>query len=172
MTNTDLVLLVIAEARLYLAVVLDLYSRQVVGWAMAPRLHDALTRDALAMQRRRPPAGLVHHSDRGSQYTSATYQALLAQHRLLASMSRTGHAYDNAPMESLFATLKTELIHHRRYRSRREAQADIFEYIEAFYNRRRLHSALGYLTPVEYETGNRPPYLCVYSSGVSPMKAM
>ncbi len=105
----------------------------------------------------RPPAGLIHHSDRGSQYTSRAYRALLAKHRLQASMSRTGNAYDNAPMESFFATLKAELVHHRRYRSRQEAMADIFEYMEVFYNRRRLHSALGYQTPVAYELGNGPP---------------
>lgn len=156
---SDITYVPTAEGWLYLAVVLDLYSRQVVGWAMAPRLKDALTQDALqmALDRRTPPAGLVHHSDRGSQYTSQAYRALLAKHRLQASMSRTGNAYDNAPMESFFATLKAELVHHRRYRSRQEAMADIFEYMEVFYNRRRLHSALGYQTPVAYELGNGPP---------------
>jgi transposase InsO family protein len=137
----------------YLAVVLDLFSRHVVGWAMEPYLTDRLTLKALKMafSRRRPPAGLLHHSDRGSQYASRDYRALLLDHRALASMSRTGNVYDNAPMESFFATLKTELVHHRKYPNRQQAKTDIFEYIEVFYNRQRLHSALDYRSPVEYE---------------------
>lgn len=138
---------------LYLAVVMDLFSRYVVGWAMEPYLNDRLTLKALQMAfvRRRPPAGLLHHSDRGSQYASRDYRALLLDHQALASMSRTGNVYDNAPMESFFATLKTELIHHRSYPSRQHAKADIFEYIEVFYNRQRLHSTLNYRSPAEYE---------------------
>jgi putative transposase len=138
---------------LYLAVVLDLFSRYVVGWAMEPYLNDRLTLKALQMAfaRRRPPAGLLHHSDRGSQYASRDYRTLLHDHQALPSMSRTGNVYDNAPMESFFATLKTELIHQRSYPSRQQARADIFEYIEVFYNRQRLHSALNYRTPAEYE---------------------
>lgn len=138
---------------LYLAVVLDLFSRYVVGWAMESYLNDHLTIKALqmALSRRRPPAGLLHHSDRGSQYASRDYRALLLDHQALASMSRTGNVYDNAPMESFFATLKTELIHHRTYPSRQQAKADIFEYIEVFYNRQRLHSTLNYQSPADYE---------------------
>ncbi len=139
---------------LYLAVVLDLFSRQVVGWAMEPYLNDRLTLKALrmALARRRPPAGLLHHSDRGSQYASRDYQTLLLDQQALVSMSRTGNVYDNAPMESFFATLKTELIHQRTYPSRQQAKADIFEYIEVFYNRQRLHSALNYRSPAEHES--------------------
>jgi putative transposase len=138
---------------LYLAVVLDLFSRYVVGWAMEPYLNDRLTLKALQMafSRRRPPAGLLHHSDLGSQYASRHYRALLLEHQALASMSRTGNVYDNKPMESFFATLKTELIHHRTYPNRHQAKADIFEYIEVFYNRQRLHSTLNYQSPAEYE---------------------
>jgi len=141
------------EGWLYLSALMDLYSRKVVGWAMETRLTDDLTIKALdmALGRRRPPPGLVHHSDRGSQYASSKYQAHLKEAEAIASMSRTGNAYDNAPIESFFATLKTELIHHRRYRTRYEAKVDIFEYIEVFYNRRRLHSALKYRSPEEFE---------------------
>ena len=143
-----------AQGWLYLAAIMDLFSRRVVGWAMEPYLTDALTRQALemALVGRLPPPGLLHHSDRGSQYASNKYQQLLEQVRALASMSRTGNVYDNAPMESFFATLKTELVHHRRYRTRQEAKSDIFEYIEVFYNRQRLHQALGYRSPAEFES--------------------
>ena len=106
----------------------------------------------MALTHRQPPPGLLHHSDRGSQYASGRYQGLLTRHDALASMSRTGNVYDNAPMESFFATLKTELVHLRNYNSRRQAKADIFEYIEVFYNRQRLHSALGYLSPLTFES--------------------
>jgi len=138
---------------LYLAVVLDLFSRYVVGWAMEPYLNDRLTLKALQMafSRRRPPEGLLHHSDRGSQYASREYRALLLDHHALVSMSRAGNVYDNAPMESFFATLKSELVHHRSYPGRQQAKADIFEYIEVFYNRQRLHSTLNYHSPAEYE---------------------
>jgi len=138
---------------LYLAVVLDLFSRYVVGWAMETYLNDRLTLKALqmALSQRQPPAGLLHHSDRGGQYASREYQALLRNHQALASMSRTGNVYDNAPMESFFATLKVELIHNRTYPSRQQARADIFEYIEIFYNRQRLHSTLDYRSPAHYE---------------------
>lgn len=141
------------EGWLYLSALLDLYSRMVVGWAMESRLTDELTLKALemALGRRQPPSGLVHHSDRGSQYASGKYQAALAEVKAVVSMSGTGNAYDNAPMESFFATLKTELIHRRRYRTRKEAKVDIFEYIEVFYNRQRLHSALRYQSPAEFE---------------------
>lgn len=151
---TDITYIWTAEGWLYLSIVLDLYSRLVVGWAMEPYLNDTLTRKALkmALAHRQPLPGLLHHSDRGSQYASRSYQHLLSTHEALTSMSRTGNVYDNAPMESFFATLKKDLIHHRSYSTRRQAKADIFEYIEVFYNRQRLHSALGYLSPTAFES--------------------
>ncbi len=138
---------------LYLAVVVDLFSRRIIGWSMRPTLKRQLVIEALemALKRRQPGEGLLHHSDRGSQYASRDYQELLAGHGILCSMSRRGNCYDNAPVESFFATLKKELVHHRRYRSRAEAKADLFEYIEVWYNRKRRHSSLGYLSPVAYE---------------------
>lgn len=138
---------------LYLAVVMDLYSRQVVGWAMEPRLDKELGLKALrmALASRRPPAELLYHSDRGVQYANNDFQHLLKAHEIIASMSRTGNVYDNAPMESFFASLKKERVHFGNYRTRDEARADIFEYIEVFYNRQRLHSALQYQSPVEFE---------------------
>jgi transposase InsO family protein len=141
------------EGWLYLAVVMDLYSRRIVGWAMSDSLQRQLVLDALtmALQARRPPPGLIHHSDRGSQYASQDYQDLLTSHRLCCSMSRAANCYDNAPMESFFGTLKTELVHHRHYPSRAAARTDIFEYIELFYNRYRRHSALAYLSPLRFE---------------------
>lgn len=149
----DITYIPTAEGWLYLAVVLDLYSRRIVGWAMNDSLERQLVITALqmALLERRPPPGLLHHSDRGSQYASDDYQALLAQHHLRGSMSRAGNCYDNAPMESFFGTLKMELIHRRHYPTRAEARTDIFEFIEVFYNRFRRHSALGYLSPVNYE---------------------
>ncbi len=151
---TDITYIYTAEGWLYLAAVLDLYSRLVVGWAMEPFLTGTLTTKALkmAIANRQPRPGLLHHSDRGSQYASRSYQHLLSTHEALTSMSRTGNVYDNAPMESFFATLKKDLIHHRSYSTRRQAKADIFEYIEVFYNRQRLHSALGYLSPTAFES--------------------
>ena len=141
------------EGWLYLATVLDLYSRQIVGWAMSDRMTSDLTLAALkmAIQQRKPDPGLIHHSDQGSQYTDTTYQALLKNHNIQASMNGVGSWYDNAPMESFFGTLKSEWVYHRVYRTRDEARSDIFYYIEVFYNRRRLHSSLGYLSPEEYE---------------------
>ena len=142
-----------AEGWLYLAAVEDLYSRQIVGWSMGERITSRLVVDALemAVSRRLPGEGLLAHSDRGSQYASEHYQRLLGRHGITCSMSRRGDCWDNAPMESFFASLKKELVHHEDYRSRAEARASLFEYIEAFYNRVRRHSALGYLSPVEYE---------------------
>ena len=142
-----------AQKWLYLAVVLDLYSRRIVGWAMSDSLHRQLVIDALqmALTTRRPPPGLLHHSDRGSQYASDDYQALLTRNQMVSSMSRKGNCYDNAPVESFFGTLKTELVFHRQYLTYTEARLDIFEYIELFYNRFRRHSALGYKSPVNYE---------------------
>ena len=141
------------EGWLYLATIEDLFSRFIAGWAMESYLTDQLTRKSLqmALARRHPAAGLIHHSDRGSQYASDAYRALLAEAEIVPSMSSTGNAYDNAPMESFFSRLKNELIHHRHYRTRQEARLDIFEYIEGFYNRQRAHSALGYRSPLEFE---------------------
>jgi len=143
------------EGWLYLAAILDLYSRYVVGWSMDGRMNRRLVLDALdmALDRRRPGPGLLHHSDRGSQYACGDYREALSAHGMMCSMSRKGDCWDNAPMESFFHSLKTELVNHQRYQTRREAKADIFEYIEIFYNRNRRHSALGYQTPAEYEMG-------------------
>ena len=141
------------EGWLYLAAVEDLYSRKVVGWSLSARLHSRLVLDALEMgiRHRLPGEELLHHSDRGSQYVSEDYQRLLQNHGISCSMSRKGDCYDNAPMESFFATLKKELIHHEDYQTREEARQSIFEYIEVFYNRVRRHSALGYVSPDEFE---------------------
>lgn len=149
----DITYIPTAEGWLYLALIMDLFTRRIVGWSMAARMTSPLVETALkmALQQRQPPPGLLHHSDRGSQYTSKDYQELLDSNFIEVSMSGTGNCYDNAPIESLFGTLKTELVHHRSYRTREEAKTDIFFYIEAFYNRRRRHSALGYLSPLDFE---------------------
>ena len=138
---------------LYLATVLDLYSRKIVGWAMCDHLRAGLPLAALrmAISVQRPAAGLIHHSDRGVQYASAEYRKVIQSAGFRASMSRKGDCYDNAPMESFFHTLKTELVHHRQYKTRAEAERDIFAYIEGFYNRTRRHSAIGYISPIEME---------------------
>ena len=145
----DLTYIRAAEGWLYLAVVLDLFSRRVVGWAMAARLGHELALAALdmAIARERPAPGLLHHSDRGVQFAAHEYRKRLRRHGMLCAMSRKGDCWDNAPMESFFATLKGELVEERGYLTRDEARADVFQYIEGFYNRRRLHSGLGYLTP-------------------------
>lgn len=150
---TDITYIPTAEGWLYLAAVLDLYSRRIVGWAMSDSLERPLVIAALQMafQRRQPAPGLLHHSDRGSQYASDDYQALLTKYQMRCSMSRTGNCYDNAPMESFFGSLKTELVHHCHYLTQAEAKTSIFEYIELFYNRLRRHSALGFLSPLNYE---------------------
>jgi putative transposase len=148
------------EGWLYLAALQDLYSRMVVGWDMAERMTADLVVRAttMAIERRRPPAGLIHHSDRGGQYCSHVMRDLLKSHQIQASMSRKADCYDNAVAESFFATLKKELISFAEYTTRVEAKSAIFEYIEVFYNRRRLHSTLGYLTPAAYEqTANSIP---------------
>ena len=139
------------EGWLYLAAVRDLATREIVGWSMADHLGADLACDALlmAIRRRRPPRGLLHHSDRGSQYASEPYQAILARHGFRCSMSRRGNCLDNAPMESFFGSLKTELVHRTRFPTREAARRAIFEYIEAFYNRRRRHSGVGFLTPAQ-----------------------
>lgn len=141
------------EGWLYLATELDLYSRRIVGWAMSDRMTSDLVIGALAMavERRRPPAGLIHHSDRGSQYASRAFQELLAAHGMVCSMSRKADVYDNAVMESFYGTLKTELVHLARYATRQEAKQAIFDWIEVFYNRQRLHSSLGYKAPADFE---------------------
>jgi len=141
------------EGWLYLAAVLDLYARRIVGWAMSERMTADLTLTALkmALRQRQPQLALLHHSDQGSQYTDGQYQALLKEHDIQASMNGAGTWYDNAPMESFFGTLKSERVHHLVYRARDEARTDLFHYIEGFYNPRRRHSSLGYLSPVAYE---------------------
>jgi putative transposase len=151
--TADITYIPTREGWLYLAAVEDLYSRQIVGWSMGERIDSRLVVDALemAVARRLPGAGLVAHSDRGSQYASEHYQRLLAGHGITCSMSRRANCWDNAPMESFFATLKKELVHDEDYATRDEARASLFEYIEVFYNRVRRHSALGYRSPVEYE---------------------
>jgi len=142
-----------AQGWLYLATIVDLFSRRVVGWAMNESLERGLVLRALrmAIEQRRPAAGLLHHSDRGSQYASADCQKLLKENQMVCSMSRKGNCWDNAPVESFFSTLKTELIHRRQFATRGEAYSAIFEYIEVFYNRRRIHSSLGFLSPEQYE---------------------
>ena len=141
------------EGWLYLAAVLDLCSRKVVGWSMADHMQTELVADALrmALHGRRPESGMLHHSDRGVQYASSEYQNLLKAHGLECSMSRTGNCYDNATMESFWGTLKTEWVYHERYATREEARLSIFEYIEVFYNRVRRHSSLGYVSPEVFE---------------------
>ena len=141
------------EGWVYLAAVVDLFSRAVVGWSMAATMTSRLVVDALemALVRRRPGSGLVAHSDRGSQYASEHYRRRLTEERIACSMSRRGNCWDNAPMESFFASLEKELVHDEDYATREQAKASIFEYIEAFHNRVRRHSTLGYVAPAEYE---------------------
>jgi transposase InsO family protein len=151
--TADLTFIATREGWLYLAVVEDLYSRRIVGWSMGDRIDSRLVVDALGMAsaRRLPGAGLVAHSDRGSQYASEHYQQLLAGHGIVCSMSRRGNCWDNAPMESFFASLKKELTRGETFTTREEARASLFEYVEVFYNRVRRHSSLGYTSPIEYE---------------------
>lgn len=144
-----------AEGWIYLATIMDLYSRKIIGWALRERLTKELVIGALDMalkQRCNFSPDLLIHSDRGSQYASELYQLILLKHGILCSMSGKGNCWDNAVMESFYRTLKVELIYQHKYQTRREAQRDIFEYIEIFYNRERLHSSIGYYTPEEYET--------------------
>jgi putative transposase len=150
---TDITYVWTSEGWLYLAAILDLFSRRVVGFATSERIDRALVLQALAaaVGRRVPNAGLVHHSDRGSQYASNDYQTALDDLGVVCSMSRKGNCWDNAVAESFFATLKTELVYQRRFATRKEAREAIFEFIEVFYNRQRRHSSLGYLSPMEYE---------------------
>ena len=141
------------EGWLYLAAVLDLCTRKIIGWAMRDHMRADLTIAALTMavQRQKPPPGLIHHSDRGSQYAAAEYRKLIKAAGMVQSMSRKGNCWDNAPMESCFGTLKTELVHQTSYPTREAAKRDLFAYIEGYYNRQRLHSALGYITPEQAE---------------------
>ena len=150
---SDMAYIPTREGWLYLAVVEDLYSRRVVGWSMGATMESRLVVDALemAVKQRFPDAGLVAHSDRGSQYASEHYQRALAEKGITCSMSRKGDCYDNAPMESFFATLKKELVHHEDYATVEAAKASLFEYIEVFYNRIRRHSSLGYVAPAEFK---------------------
>ena len=138
---------------LYLAVLLDLYARRVVGWAMSHYIDSNLVTEALrmALARRRPSPGLIHHSDQGRQYAAETYRQQLSAHGIEPSMSRKGDCFDNACAESFISTLKNELVHHVQFKTREEARTAIFEYIEVFYNRQRLHQTLGYLSPAEFE---------------------
>jgi putative transposase len=142
------------EGWLYFAVVLDLFSRRIVGWSMSTQMTAQLVTDALTMAlwRRGRPKELLHHSDQGSQYASELFQRLLSEHGITCSMSRSGNVWDNSAMESFFSSLKTERVHRKVYCTRDEARADVFDYVERFYNLRRRHSTLGYLSPAEYET--------------------
>jgi putative transposase len=153
---SDITYIETAEGWLYLASILDLFSRKVVGWAMADHMEASLVEDALkmALQQRQPEAGLLHHSDQGRQYTSVAYQSRLANAHCQVSMSRTGNCYDNAAMESFFGTLKTECA-SQPFATRAQARTAIFEFIEAWYNRQRLHSSLDYLSPMEFEQNSR-----------------
>jgi transposase InsO family protein len=150
---TDITYIWTREGWMYLAAILDLFSRRVVGWSMDSCLDRTLALDALvmALKTRRPEPGLVHHSDRGVQYASLDYQNRLRERGIICSMSRKGDCWDNAVAESFFSTLKAELVHRTDYVSRSQARASVFEYIEVFYNGRRRHSALGYVSPVEHE---------------------
>ena len=149
---TDITYIPTEEGWLYLAGVKDVFTCEIVGYAMGDRMTQTLTARALfrAVQQKRPPAGLIHHSDRGSQYCAHDYRVLLDQFGFRASMSRKGNCYDNAPMESFWGSLKNELVHHRHFATRVEAEAAIREYIEIFYNRQRRHSRLGYLSPAAF----------------------
>jgi putative transposase len=150
--HTDITYVATGEGWLYLAGVKDQFTCEIVGYAMGARMTQELVRQALgsAIRYQRPAPGLIHHSDRGSQYCALDYQGFLTQHGLRASMSAKGNCYDNAPMESFWGSLKNELVHHRRYETRSEAEASIREYIEIFYNRQRRHSRLGYLAPAVF----------------------
>ena len=144
------------EGWLYLAAILDLYSRKIVGWAMGKRIDTALILQALfmALLHRQPPANLLFHSDRGVQYASADFRSALARAGLIPSMSRKGNCYDNATMESFWATLKLELVYRRSFATRAQARTEVFDYIETFYNRQRAHSSLNYQSPVDFELKN------------------
>ena len=156
--SMDLTYLPTVEGWLFLALVVDLFSRRIVGWSMAATMTSRLVVDALAMavRQRGPQAGLIAHSDRGSQSASEHYQAELHREGMVVRMSGVGQCWDNAVVESTFGSLKRELVHHETYATREEATASVFEYIEVFYNRVRRHSTLGYVSPVEYERAHNP----------------
>src|SRR5262245_53676191 len=170
--SADITYVPTADGWLYLVVVEDLFSRRIVGWSMDQTMTSRLVVDALdmAVRRRLPGDGLLAHSDRGSQYASEHYQRLLAKHGIRCSMSGVAQCWDNAPVESFFASLKKELVHHEKYTTREEAKASIFEYVEAFYNRVRRHSSLGFLSPEEFERSHNPnhPSLRLHFSWGSP----
>ncbi len=151
--TADITYIQTAEGWLYLAAVMDLYSRRIVGWSLQERMTTDLTVDALntAIVRRQPDPGLLHHSDQGSQYASYEYQTMLRTHGIICSMSRRGDCYDNAAMESFFRSLKVEAVHGQTNRSMERTKTELFDYIEVFYNHQRRHSTLGYLSPVEFE---------------------
>jgi putative transposase len=151
---SDITYVATVEGWLYLAAIMDLYSRKIVGWAMSHRLKESLVINALnmALLRRKVDGNLLLHSDRGSQYASDNFQQVLNDHGILCSMSRKGDCWDNAAMESFFHTLKTECVYHERYQTREEAKISVFDFIEVFYNRQRKHSYLGYKSPEQYET--------------------
>jgi len=150
---TDITYIWTPEGWLYLAVILDLFSRRVVGWGMSEQITRKLALDALdmALSRRQPPRGLIHHSDRGSQYASGDYRRKLAANKIVCSMSRRGDCWDNAVAESFFSTIKLELVYETEWTTRAQARAAIFEYLEVFYNGERRHSSLGYLSPAAFE---------------------
>jgi transposase InsO family protein len=151
--TSDITYIPTQEGFLYLAVVMDLFSRRIVGWSMADHLEASLVIDAMemALARRSPAAGILAHSDRGVQYACDAYQKLLQENQMVCSMSGKGNCYDNAVTESFFGTLKTELVYHEKYATREEAKRSIFQYIEVFYNRKRRHSSLGYMSPEAFE---------------------
>jgi putative transposase len=154
---TDVTFIPTREGWLYLAALLDLHSRAIIGWSMSDRMNGNLVMDALHMAlERRHTAPKIHHSDRGSLYAMARYRALLDELGIRQSMSKKGDCWDNAPMESFFHSLKTELVMHCDYKTREEARASVFEYIEVFYNRQRRHSTIGYVCPAEFEKANQP----------------
>lgn len=167
--SADITYIPTQEGWLYLAVILDLFSRRIVGWAMAARMTKELVCDALrmALRQRQPTGPLIHHSDRGGQYTSHAFQALLAAHGITPSMSGRGNCYDNATVESFFGTLKTELVNHAFYPTRREAMTDLFFYLEGFYNRSRRHTALGHLSPAAFEAQHESSMVLEQSDFVS-----
>ena len=150
--TSDITYIATGEGWMYLAVVLDLFNREVVGWSIKPRMTADIITDALSMAwfRRKPEAGVIFHSDRGSQYASHAVRDKLSAYRMTASMSRKGNCWDNAPSESFFNSLKNERVHGARYDTRADAEADLFEYIAIFYNRRRRHSTLGYCSPTQF----------------------
>ena len=150
---TDITLVPTRRGWLYLAVMIDLYSRQIVGWSMSENIDRHLVKDALlmAIEKRQPEPGLICHSDQGAQYRSSDYKAILRDHKMIQSMSRKGCCWDNAVAESFFGNLKNELTYHCDYTNRDDARVSLFDYIEVFYNRQRIHQTLGYKTPVQYE---------------------